>query len=541
MDHRARRHHGTFAQSDALEDDGAAADPDAIADGDGTQTTAELRVLDVVVCGDQQDVAGDDDVVPHVDATSSVHLAVAPDMSPAGDPQAVRGQELRPPKEVDVGAELRSHRPQGSPPKSDVRDVCHQAVDEQFPHPTPRAQGTQRRGRPSRGRERSRRACHTPSWHDGATPQGSAREGRIQVGARARVVAFYLPQFHPIPENDQWWGAGFTEWTNLASARPLFPGHQQPLLPADLGFYDLRLAETRRAQAQLATEYGVEAFAYWHYWFGDGRVLLERPFQEVLDSGDPSVSFCLAWANQSCTGHWHGAGKRLLMEQRYPGAHDDEAHFAAVLPAFRDPRYLTVDGRPVFYVYRPEEHPDIVGFITWWRELADRAGLPGLYLVAEVVDPIGEGVQYATAQRDGFDAGVYVRFPVHAAAPRKPLTRVVDRLRRRPRPGIREYNDQAIAQWGLDGFTQPCVWPNWDNTPRAGANGLVVTGASPDAFGRNLRDAVELLSERPAEHRLLWVNSWNEWAEGNHLEPDTEVGHGWLEAVRTAVADETDR
>ena len=163
---------------------------------------------------------------------------------------------------------------------------------------------------------------------------------------QARAVSFYLPQFHPIPENDEWWGAGFTEWTNTARARPLFPGHRQPHLPADLGFYDLRLPEAREAQGSLAKAHGIEAFCYWHYWFGGGQRILERPFTEVLRSGSPDISFCLAWANQSWTGIWHAAQDKILREQRYLGPEDDQAHFDAIVDAFRDPRYLRVDGPP---------------------------------------------------------------------------------------------------------------------------------------------------------------------------------------------------
>ncbi len=166
------------------------------------------------------------------------------------------------------------------------------------------------------------------------------------------MIAHYLPQFHPIVENDEWWGAGFTEWTNVAQARPLFRGHEQPKLPGELGFYDLRLAETREAQAALAERYGIEAFCYWHYWFA-GRRLLERPFREVLDSGRPRLEFCLGWANQHWTTIWTG-GRSILVEQTYPGEEDHERHFRELLPAFRDERYLRVDGRPLFLVYRPE-------------------------------------------------------------------------------------------------------------------------------------------------------------------------------------------
>ncbi len=193
---------------------------------------------------------------------------------------------------------------------------------------------------------------------------------------KARAIAFYLPQYFPIPENDEWWGRGFTEWTNTAKARPLFPGHRQPNLPADLGFYDLRVPETRAAQAELAREHGVEAFAYWHYWFGNGDRILERPFTEVLQSGEPDFPFCLAWANQTWTGIWHGAADRVLKQQRYLGEEDDLRHFQTVLPAFRDDRYLRVGGRPVFYVFRPEELPDAAAFVDRWQTVRRRRG-PG--------------------------------------------------------------------------------------------------------------------------------------------------------------------
>src|SRR3990172_1193224 len=201
-------------------------------------------------------------------------------------------------------------------------------------------------------------------------------------GTRARLIAFYLPQFHPIPENDEWWGRGFTEWTNTAKGRPLFKGHYQPHVPADLGFYDLRLPETRADQADMARKYGVEAFCYYQYWFA-GRQLLERPFNEVLASGEPDFPFCLCWANQTWTGIWHGTPNRILVEQTYPGMEDHRRHFEALLPAFCDKRYLKVDGKPLFAIYNPMELPDTPRVLELWRGLAAKAGLPGLYLLAQ--------------------------------------------------------------------------------------------------------------------------------------------------------------
>lgn len=348
----------------------------------------------------------------------------------------------------------------------------------------------------------------------------------------ARAIAFYLPQFHPISENNAWWGPGFTEWTNAARARPLFRGHVQPHLPADLGFYDLRLPESREAQAQLANDHGVEAFCYWHYWFGAGSRILERPFAEVVASGQPrGVSFCLGWANQTWTGIWHAAENRVLRQQRYLGAEDDQAHFDAIVDAFRDDRYLRVDGRPVFYVFRPEELPDAREFIDRWQGMAKAAGLEGLYLVAEVSDLLGRGRKYSRHTEDGFDAGVYVRLPAEVNR----ATTLRMRLRRKlGGPEAYPYSTDP-ALWDTvqaDATLQPSVYPNWDNTPRSGARGLVLTGSHPEAFADNVRTALSTLDGRPEQERLLWIKSWNEWAEGNYLEPDLEHGRKWLETLQ---------
>lgn len=346
----------------------------------------------------------------------------------------------------------------------------------------------------------------------------------------ARAVAFYLPQFHPIRENDEWWGPGFSEWTNTAKARPLFRGHEQPRLPADLGFYDLRLAETRAAQADMARRSGIEAFCYWHYWFA-GRRLLERPFNEVLASGKPDHNFCLGWANQTWTGIWHGAPNRVLMQQTYPGPDDDQAHFNYLLPAFEDDRYFRVDGRPLFYVFRPEELPNPKVFADRWRKMADAAGLGGLYLVAEISDLLGNGPKCRPPAELGFDAGVYVRLP---AKPDR-----IDTLKMRFRrkllrwPEAYSYSSELPRRptdYEHDNI-HPCVYPNWDNTPRSGRRGLVIRYSNPEAFRSLVRGTVARMRHQTLDRRLLFIKSWNEWAEGNYLEPDRTHGHGYLNAL----------
>jgi len=351
-------------------------------------------------------------------------------------------------------------------------------------------------------------------------------------GARARLIVYYLPQFHPIPENDEWWGRGFTEWTNTAKARPLYKGHYQPHLPADLGFYDLRLPETRAAQAAMARKHGVEAFCYFHYWFA-GRRLLERPFNEVLASGEPDFPFCLCWANQTWTGIWHGAPDRVLMEQTYPGTEDHRRHFEALLPAFCDKRYLKVDGKPLFVVYNPRELPDSPRVFDLWRGLAAKAGLPGLFLVAERWQP-----EY-DPKPHGYDAGVKISlWPLRDKyVPwNQPVRKIKDKYEKlRGRPTVYEYEHFIGSQTsetipGIDNF--PCVIPNWDNTPRSGKNGLVLHGSTPELFRRNLQRALDQMRDAPPERRIVFVKSWNEWAEGNHLEPDQRFGLRYLEALR---------
>jgi hypothetical protein len=348
---------------------------------------------------------------------------------------------------------------------------------------------------------------------------------------RARVIAFYLPQYHPIPENDEWWGKGFTEWRNAAKAKPLFRGHYQPHVPADLGFYDLRVPETRIAQAEMARKYGVEAFCYFHYWFG-GRRILERPFNEVLASGQPDFPFCLCWANQTWTGVWHGAENRILIEQTYPGLEDHLAHFDYLVKAFKDPRYVRVEGKPLFMIYQPEDLPDAKGVTDLWRDLAKKTGLPGLFLVAEHPNPKWDPAPL------GFDAVVAVRLPPRRRSwtpwtlPRIKVTNKLLDVIKRPTVIDYEIATATMLQPAVPGIeSYPCVVPNWDNTPRSGEKGLVLQNSTPEKFSALLRRAVERVQSLPDDRKIIFVKAWNEWAEGNHLEPDLLYGHDYLSAL----------
>ena len=358
---------------------------------------------------------------------------------------------------------------------------------------------------------------------------------------RARAIAFYLPQFHPVPENDAWWGPGFTEWTNTAKAKPLFKGHYQPHVPADLGFYDLRLSEARAAQADMAREYGIEAFCYYHYWFGGGRRLLQRPFEEVLASGTPDFPFCLCWANQTWTGVWHGAPNRVLIEQTYPGPEDHRAHFDYLLKAFRDPRYVRVDGMPLFIVYNPNELPDSANLLRQWRQWAAEAGLPGLYLLAEHKYPDWD------PHAAGYDASLIVRLPPRRSDLNRQLSwrHPAEKLRYAYKtwaglPTIHGYEvatRQLITSPVAGIPSHPCAIPNWDNTPRSGANGMLLRGSTPELFREHLKAAIARARHADPGKQLLFIKSWNEWAEGNHLEPDLRFGRAYLEALRAALTD----
>ena len=345
------------------------------------------------------------------------------------------------------------------------------------------------------------------------------------------VLAYYLPQYHPIPENDEWWGAGFTEWASAANGRPLFRGHRQPHLPADLGFYDLRVPETRAAQAELAAAAGLTGFIYWHYWLG-GKRLLERPFNDVLISGEPDFPFCLAWANHSWQRRWGDPDRygEMLLEQTYPGDADDSAHFSYARRAFQDPRYVRIDGRPVFFVFSPGQLPDPARFVETWQERA--ADLGGLYLVAML-----ERSDYRNHVADGFDAAVGSAFVDHQGDPATRLrSALINRgvLRGPKRFPYPVHYDAAVLE-AIEGTTFPIVAPNWDDTPRLGRRGSVATGCEPQKFAARLRGALHAATSLPAAEQVLILKSWNEWGEGNYLEPDQQFGHGWLEALRSEL------
>ena len=358
---------------------------------------------------------------------------------------------------------------------------------------------------------------------------------------KARVIAFYLPQYHPIPENDQWWGKGFTEWTNVGKAKSFFKGHYQPRIPADLGYYDLRVPETRKAQADMAKEYGVEGFCYWHYWFGNGKRLIERPFNEVLFSGDPDFPFCLAWANETWKGFDHGLKNRnILIEQLYPGVEDYTAHFYEVLLAFKDKRYITVNGKPLFVIYKPLATEEIKVFMETWKKLAVENGLPGIYFVGHHNDLRNSLHEVMATNVDAVNTTRLNNYIFnHRSFSEKAISRIKRIFFGKALAYAIPYKIMSKYFLVKEEDKQPNVFPSiipgWDHTPRSGRDGLVMTESTPELFERHVQEAVELVADKEAENKIIFIKSWNEWAEGNYMEPDLKWGNKYLEALKRQV------
>ena len=351
-----------------------------------------------------------------------------------------------------------------------------------------------------------------------------------------RFIAFYLPQYYPIPENEKWYGKGFTEWTNVAKAKPLFKGHYQPHIPADLGFYDMRLPETIISQVRLANEYGVDGFCYWHYWFGNGRKLLAEPFERLLQNKDINIGFCLSWANGSWIANkWSDtAGKQTVMEQLYPGESDTIEHFYDVLPAFKDKRYITVNGSPVFAIHEPLKVPDVDRMIIRWNELARKEGFEKIHFVAKD--------RYCTNKQQlielGFDS-IYdlnlLRIHQDQSFFKKARMKIQRRLFHLPT--VYKYKDAAevmLVEGDKENNVMPVIAPNWDHSPRSGSREVMFSECDPKYFQKLVEKAIEYSRNKPEENRIIFIQSWNEWGEGNHLEPDLKYGLGYLEAIKRA-------
>ncbi|TMH68040.1 MAG: hypothetical protein E6H48_06135 [Betaproteobacteria bacterium] len=347
---------------------------------------------------------------------------------------------------------------------------------------------------------------------------------------RVRAIAFYLPQFHPIPENDRWWGEGFTEWTNVSKAKPNFVGHYQPHLPADSGFYDLRVPEVREQQAALAREHGIHGFCYYYYWFA-GKRLLERPLEEMRISGAPAFPYCLCWANENWTRRWDGAEGEVLIAQN-PSRADDERLIRDLLPHFRDPRYIRVHGKPLLIVYRVGVLPDVRASASIWRDVCRREGIGDIYLCAAKTYDTSDPARY------GFDA--IVEFPPHGV--RTPPVNAQVQITNPDFDGTivdyRRYVIDSLARLDPAWVVHRTAMPGWDNAARRPDHALTFIHATPEIYEVWLRELVaRTVEKRVPEERLLFINAWNEWAEAAHLEPDQRYGRQYLEATQRALSD----
>ena len=371
----------------------------------------------------------------------------------------------------------------------------------------------------------------------------------------ARVIAFYLPQYHPTETNNQWYGPGFTEWTNVGRAKSLFRGHDQPKVPADLGYYDLRLPEAREAQASLAKEAGVEGFCYYHYWFGrrSGKTDSQRegeelyfPFSEVVRLKTPDFPFCICWANQSWySKFWSSdvhAAPRLIREQRYDGPEGVEEHFYSLLEAFKDSRYIQQDGKLLFMIYRPLEFPGVEVFMTRWQELASKEHLKGFYFIGQATND--EDARKILSL--GFQGVNIVRKDDYLKH-----FQYSSRLLRLAQKGMRAF---GLAPYHVDYkkvsayFFQnpgpetrnenvfPTMLPNWDHSPRSGKRAVVFTNSTPENFKAHARAVLDGCRRKNPDRNIIFLKSWNEWGEGNYMEPDLRFGKGYIRALREALS-----
>ena len=356
-----------------------------------------------------------------------------------------------------------------------------------------------------------------------------------------KPLAFYLPQYHPIPENDQWWQKGFTEWTNVGKAKPLFKGHNQPLLPKDLGYYDLRIPEVRAQQAEMAKEYGVYGFVYYHYWFGNGKQVLQRIAEEVLKSKEPDFPFCFCWANETWSGIWHGLSKRILAEQTYPSKQDIEQHFNYLLPFFRDERYIKVNNKPVFIVYNSEHlQENNSKYLHYFQELAIKAGFDGVYLISSHLNK-EDGIKFKEMGYYGkisyaFNDAWYNSKNINRTFINRKLEKYYRHILKKEYHILRiqDANEitEALSFKSTDVDTYPQILPNWDNTPRSGKRGSIIINPTSENFEKQIHKSLDFMKAQDLQENFLFIKSWNEWAEGNILEPDMTNGYMYLETLK---------
>lgn len=363
---------------------------------------------------------------------------------------------------------------------------------------------------------------------------------------KPRIIAFYLPQFHPFKENNEWWGEGFTEWNNVTQAQSLFKGHYQPRFPSTLGYYDLRVAEIREQQAVLAKEAGIEGFCYWHYWF-EGQELMERPFWEMVNSGNPDFPFCIGWANESWKSKmWRkdgtlDVGTKLLIEQTYSNK-DDVEHFYRLLRVFKDPRYIKVSGAPLVFIHRATDLPEST--IETWTKLATENGLPGIHFVGRIPSEEETLSTKVLLLKRGFSAVTigHLGESFSKQSIGKKIVRKISALfRYNGCMRVISYKEEmkSLVNVEIDSAEDvyPCIYPNWDHSPRSGRNAFIIHGSTPQLFKNHAKQVFRLLKNKTEEHQIVFLKSWNEWGEGNYMEPDQRFGKAYIYALKEALSD----
>jgi lipopolysaccharide biosynthesis protein len=369
-----------------------------------------------------------------------------------------------------------------------------------------------------------------------------------------KPIAIYLPQFHPVPENDAWWGKGFTEWTNVVKGVPRYPGHYQPHLPSDLGFYDLRLAEARMAQEALAKEYGIYGFCYYHYWF-NGHRLLHEPLDRKLQNPKEDLPFMMCWANENWTRAWDGGDKEILLKQNY-SEEDDREHIRHLIPYFKDPRYMRVNNKPIFAFYKPNLFPDMRKTLQIFREETAKENIE-LYLTWF---ERWVGWHAHEVEGMGFDAAIefqplsksmkeFLELRRMSQPAYKKLVRTLNGYRQKlfKKLNLRDFplkrKDQIISYPDFVDFDlkrqnpiqacYPGVSPMWDNSSRrVNLHAIILDASTPESFKKWYRGKAEKFQGLQGDDRFVFINAWNEWAEGNHLEPCQKWGRAYLEALR---------
>ena len=381
---------------------------------------------------------------------------------------------------------------------------------------------------------------------------------------KARVIALHLPQFHAIPENDKWWGEGFTEWTNVRRAKPSFKGHYQPRIPGELGYYNMLDSDIKEKQAELAREAGIEGFCYYHYWFGNGKQLLEKPVQQIVESGKPDFPFCLCWANHTWSNKtWEKSSalvkESILMEQTYGGVEDYTEHFYSLLKAFQDSRYIKIDGRLVFMIYDTIGFKDVANFMNTWRELAKENNLPGFYFIGMTPSTIStytdsngkqitcipnlksSAVLFQNTLDLGFDA-------VNSLGKRRGEMLAIGRFRSLFNKLLiklhlmnsinYDYSKTVAGFFAPEDAWEnvfPTILPQWDRTARVGKAEGVYLNSTPEKFKEHVNKACYIVRDKQPEHRVIILKSWNEWAEGNYMEPDTLYEKKYIQALHSAL------